>query len=50
LEKNFKESNIEKFKRLSNEYDLLREHERAEWYIQNLLTEGEKKPHEHNDP
>jgi hypothetical protein len=32
IEKNFKESDIEKFKRLAYEYDLICDNEHAEWY------------------
>ena len=41
LERTFKETPHEKFKRLSAEYDLIGDHEHAEWYIQNLLTDRE---------
>jgi len=37
LEKNFKETEYDKFKRLAREYDLIQDNEHAEWYIQNLL-------------
>lgn len=37
IEKNFKETEYENFKRLSHECDLIQDNERAEWYIQNLL-------------
>ena len=38
VERNFKESDLDKFKRLSLEYDLLADSEHAEWYIQNILS------------
>ena len=38
-DKTLKETPHEKFKRLSAEYDLISDHEHAEWYIQNLLTD-----------
>jgi len=37
LEKNFKETEYDKFKRLAREYDLIQDNEHAEWYIQNIL-------------
>ena len=41
LDKNFKESNVEKFKRLSREYDLLADNINSEKYLQNLLADEE---------
>ena len=38
IEKTFKESEIEKFKRLQHEYDLIRDNEHSEWYILNLRS------------
>ena len=43
IEKNFKETDLDKFKRLSLEYDLLTDHEHAEWYIQNILSFDQEK-------
>ena len=33
IEKNFKETEAEKFSRLTKEYDLIVDHEHSEWYI-----------------
>jgi hypothetical protein len=38
MDRNFKETDLDKFKRLSLEYDLLADSEHAEWYIQNILS------------
>ena len=44
LDKNFKESEADKFKRLSHEYDLIQDSEHAEWYIQNILISQVDEP------
>lgn len=47
LDRNYTESEQEKFKRLEKEYDLTKDSEHAEWYLQNILINDDEKTPRH---